>query len=152
MGLSYVAAISCGLLLVTGILAHIGQTLGDMENIVWIPGGWSVASAVSFSIAGGFTECRKVQAMASANGVRVLPHMWGTSIRLAATLHWQATIPDDPESLHPQPSLFEFDMTENALRTELALEPLRAVDGEVEVPQGPGLGIEIDRDLLERYS
>jgi len=104
------------------------------------------------SVAGGFTECRKVQAMASANGVRVLPHMWGTSIRLAATLHWQATIPDDPESLHPQPSLFEFDMTENALRTELALEPLRAVDGEVEVPQGPGLGIEIDRDLLERYS
>ena len=104
------------------------------------------------SIAGGFTECRKVQAMASANGVRVLPHMWGTSIRLAATLQWQATIPDDPESLHPQPSLFEFDMTENALRTELAAEPIRAVDGEVEVPQGPGLGIEIDRDLLERYS
>ena len=49
-------------------------------------------------------------------------------------------------------ALFEFDMTENALRTELALEPLRAVDGEVEVPQGPGLGVEIDRDLLERYS
>ncbi|KAG4437125.1 hypothetical protein IFR05_007387 [Cadophora sp. M221] len=56
MGLSYVAAISCGLVLVSGILAHIGQTLGDMENIVWIPGGWSVASAVSFSIAGGFSD------------------------------------------------------------------------------------------------
>lgn len=56
MGLSYVAAISCGLLLVTGILSHIGQTLGDMENIVWIPGGWSVASAVSFAIAGGFSD------------------------------------------------------------------------------------------------
>lgn len=56
MGLSYVAAISCGLVLVTGILAQIGTALGDIENIVWIPGGWSVASAVSFSIAGGFSD------------------------------------------------------------------------------------------------
>ena len=37
------------------------------------------------------------------------------------------------------------------LRTELAVEPMRAVDGEVAVPQGPGLGIEIDRDVLQRY-
>lgn len=56
MGMSYVAAISCGLVLVTGILAQIGTALNDMENIVWIPGGWSVASAVSFSIAGGFSD------------------------------------------------------------------------------------------------
>lgn len=56
MGLSYVAAISCGLVLVTGILAQIGTALGDTENIVWIPGGWSIASAVSFSIAGGFSD------------------------------------------------------------------------------------------------
>ncbi|KIM94667.1 hypothetical protein OIDMADRAFT_135585 [Oidiodendron maius Zn] len=56
MGLSYVAAISCGLVLVTGVLEQIGAALGDTENIVWIPGGWSVASAVSFSIAGGFSD------------------------------------------------------------------------------------------------
>jgi len=56
MGLSYVAAISCGLVLVSGILAQIGNALDDIENIVWIPGGWSVASAVSFSIAGGFSD------------------------------------------------------------------------------------------------
>jgi MFS family permease len=56
MGMSYVAAISCGLVLVTGILAQIGIALDDIENIVWIPGGWSVASAVSFSIAGGFSD------------------------------------------------------------------------------------------------
>ncbi len=104
------------------------------------------------SIAGGFTECRKIAAMASANYVRILPHMWGSSIRLAATLHWQATIPDSPKALNPIPSLFEFDMTENGLRTELAKAPIRAVDGFVPVPQEPGLGIEIDREVLERYA
>ena len=104
------------------------------------------------SIAGGFTECRLIAAMASANYVRVLPHMWGGHIRLAATAHWQATIPDTPDVLHPIPSLFECDMTENALRTDLAKNPIRAADGMIPVPQGPGLGIEIDRDVLEKYA
>lgn len=104
------------------------------------------------SVAGGFTECRKIAAMASANHVRLLPHMWGSSIRLAATIHWQATIPDAPEAVHPIPSLFEFDMTENRLRTDLAREPIRAVDGYVPVLQRPGLGIEIDREVLEQYA
>ena len=104
------------------------------------------------SIAGGFSECLKIQAMASANGVRVLPHMWGTAIRLAATLHWQATIPDHPQGLVPEPSLLEFDMTENKLRSELAREPIGMADGVVAVPQGPGLGIEIDRAVLEQYA
>ena len=104
------------------------------------------------SIAGGFTECRKIAAMASANHLRVLPHMWGSSIRLAATLHWQATIPDAPQALNPIPSLFEFDMTENRLRTDLAKVPIQAVEGYVDVPQEPGLGIEIDRTVLEKYA
>ena len=103
-------------------------------------------------VGGGFSECRKVAAMASANHVRVLPHMWGSSIRLAATLHWQATLPEQTEALEPEPSLLEFDLTENKLRTQLARQPIVAVDGKVEVPQGPGLGIEIDRAVLERYA
>ena len=104
------------------------------------------------SIAGGFSECRIIAAMASANYVRVLPHMWGSHIRLAATVHWQATIPDAPDALNPIPSLFEYDMTENELRTELAVNPIQAVDGEVPVPDAPGLGIEIDRGVLEKYA
>ncbi len=104
------------------------------------------------SIAGGFSECRHIAAMASANYVRVLPHMWGGHIRLAATVHWQATLPDAPDVLNPIPSLFEYDMTENGLRTELAVNPIRAVDGAVPVPDAPGLGIEIDRGALEKYA
>lgn len=56
MGLSYVPAIGTGLLLPLGILQQIGQTLGDTENILWMPGGWAIASAVSFSIAGGLSD------------------------------------------------------------------------------------------------
>lgn len=56
MGLSYVPSISCGLLLPSGILQQIGQELGDTDNIAWIPGGWSVASAVSFAVAGAVSD------------------------------------------------------------------------------------------------
>lgn len=56
MGLSYVPAVALGLVLVVGILAQIGTALDDMDNIAWIPGGWSVASAVSFAIAGGLSD------------------------------------------------------------------------------------------------
>ncbi len=102
-------------------------------------------------ICGGFTEFKKIAAMASANHVRVIPHMFGTAIRLAATLHLLATLPDFPRALEPFPTLLEYDMSENALRTELAREPIRHIDGMVSVPEGPGLGIEINRDLLEKY-
>jgi D-galactarolactone cycloisomerase len=102
-------------------------------------------------VCGGFTEFRKIAAMASANHVRVIPHMFGTSIRLAATLHLLAALPDTPRALEPFPTLLEYDMSENALRTELAREPIRHADGIVAVPQGPGLGIEIDREVLRRY-
>lgn len=103
------------------------------------------------SICGGFTEYRKIAAMASANHVRVLPHMFGTAIRLAATLQLLAALPDSPRSNVPFPTLLEYDMSENALRTELAKEPIRHTDGIVAIPQGPGLGIEINREVLAKY-
>jgi D-galactarolactone cycloisomerase len=102
-------------------------------------------------VCGGFTEFRKIAAMASANHVRIIPHMFGTAIRLAATLHLLAVLPDSPRALEPFPTLLEYDMSENALRTELAKEPIVHADGMVNVPQRPGLGIEINRDLLKKY-
>lgn len=102
-------------------------------------------------VCGGFTEFRKISAMASANHVRVIPHMFGTAIRLAATLHLSAALPDSPRAHVPFPALLEYDMSENALRTELAREPIRHKAGIVEVPQAPGLGIEIDREVLQKY-
>jgi D-galactarolactone cycloisomerase len=62
-----------------------------------------------------------------------------------------AALPDSPRAHEPFPALLEYDMSENALRTELAREPIRHSGGIVAVPQGPGLGIEIDREVLQRY-
>jgi MFS family permease len=56
MGLTYVPAIATAFLMPTQILQQIGMALGDTENIAWIPGGWSIGAAVSFSVAGGLSD------------------------------------------------------------------------------------------------
>ena len=55
------------------------------------------------SIAGGFTECRKVTAMASANHLRVLPHMWGSSIRLGRHIALASNNSRCPTGIKPHP-------------------------------------------------
>ena len=76
----------------------------------------------------------------------------GGNVRLAATLHYQATVPDLPKkSMVPFPCYCEYDMTENGLRTELGTQfPMK--DGWIDIPEGPGLGVEDNREVLEQYS
>ncbi|HOK19867.1 MAG TPA: enolase C-terminal domain-like protein, partial [Thermosynergistes sp.] len=102
--------------------------------------------------AGGLSECKKIAAMASAWGVRYLPHVWGSGVALAANLHLIATIQPASMSANPIEPIFEYDTTENPFRTELLLEPIIPQNGSLKIPQGPGLGIDVDRKVLNRYS
>ncbi|KAH7124198.1 hypothetical protein EDB81DRAFT_860973 [Dactylonectria macrodidyma] len=57
LALSFIAPISCGYVLVTGILVPIQTELGGRsDSITWLVGGWSVASSVSFSVAGALRD------------------------------------------------------------------------------------------------
>ncbi len=101
--------------------------------------------------AGGISECRKIAALASTHGVECVPHAWGSAIGLAATLHFLAALPDQPPSFKPMPPLLELEQCENPFRDLLAREPIVQLLGKVQVPTGAGLGIEIDRSVLDRY-
>ena len=102
-------------------------------------------------ICGGFAIMHRVQALADANHVRLLPHCWGSALSLAASLHFLATIPDGAPSITPTEPLLEYDRSENPLRDALLVDNLRQTGGYLPVPQGPGLGVTIDPDALERY-
>ena len=105
---------------------------------------------------GGITEMRNVAATANAFGIQVNPHLWGSPIMIAATLHVAASIPPCPPSREPEPyvqePVMEFDRTPSAIRETLVREPFDQVDGFVAVPTGPGLGIEIDETALARLA
>ena len=99
--------------------------------------------------AGGFTEGMRICELAGANRVHVIPHMFGSVVRLAATLHWLAAVPEDPRG--ELPHYLELDVTENGLRTGLSPTRFEVEDGFVRVPDRPGLGVEIDAEALRRY-
>jgi D-galactarolactone cycloisomerase len=103
--------------------------------------------------AGGLSECKKIADMAEAFGVRYNPHVWGTGIAIAASLQLLAVLPaHTPPSLKPLEPLLEFDRTEHPIRQALLTQPIEHARGVVRVPDGPGLGIEVDRAALARFA
>ena len=102
-------------------------------------------------ITGGLSETGKIAVLAQTWHVRCMPHVWGTGVALAAALHLIASLPDQPPSLNPLPKLLEMDRTENPIRENILVEPIQLVEGDALVPQGPGLGIEIDEAVLESF-
>jgi D-galactarolactone cycloisomerase len=103
--------------------------------------------------AGGLSECKKIADMAEAFGVRYNPHVWGTGIAIAASLQLLAVLPPHtPPSLAPLEPILEFDRTEHPIRQAILTQPIEHVGGLVAVPDGAGLGIEIDRQALARFA
>ncbi len=104
---------------------------------------------------GGITEMQRICAMANACGIQVNPHVWGSPVMIAATLHLAATLPPCPPAHNAQPYMqepvMEFDRTPSAIRQELCAVPFDQEDSFVRVPAGPGLGIEVDEEVVERF-
>ena len=71
---------------------------------------------------------------------------------LAAAVHFVASLSTYPHADNvPYPPLVEYDVGPNPLRDELLAEPLRLRDGMLDVPRGPGLGIALAEDAVERF-
>jgi D-galactarolactone cycloisomerase len=100
---------------------------------------------------GGFTACRHVMALAQAHGVQVNPHVWGSAIAQAASLQLIAAVPVAHHSVFAQEPIFEYDRSAHPFRQFLVREPVQQVNGWIDIPQRPGLGVEVDREILERY-
>ncbi len=106
---------------------------------------------------GGLSEAMKIAALASTFGVQVMPHVWGSGVALAAALHFAAALPPAPATANPvapgNEPMLEFDRNPNPLRDDLLTLPIALdADGTVRVPQGPGLGIALNDDVLRRYT
>lgn len=101
--------------------------------------------------AGGFTECRKIAALAQAWHTPIIPHVWASGIGLAASLQWLATLPPAPLALKPIEPMLEYDQSAHPFRQDLIFGAITMQGGRVRIPDGPGLGVEIDRRVLERY-
>ncbi|ESZ08242.1 galactonate dehydratase [Mesorhizobium sp. M1060] len=99
------------------------------------------------SHAGGITECRKIAAMAEAYDIAVAPHCPLGPIALAACLQLDAVsyncfIQEQSLGIH-------YNAANDLLDYAANKDVFRYEDGYVAIPDGPGLGVEIDEDYVK---
>jgi L-rhamnonate dehydratase len=92
---------------------------------------------------GGIGQWKRVAQAAATEGAWCVPHAFSTGILAAASLQLLAN--------QPVSHLIEWSMAGSPLNTSLVTPPLRMVGGSVDVPTGPGLGIELDETVVRRY-
>lgn len=93
---------------------------------------------------GGISEERRIAWMAEENGVRFIPHGWNTALGLAADLQLAAAFPNTD---------FVEYLTGSPYIDEIVVKPWQLdADGMLAIPAGPGLGIELNLEAVQRYS
>jgi L-alanine-DL-glutamate epimerase-like enolase superfamily enzyme len=93
---------------------------------------------------GGISEARKIGILASAFGKECIPHFSAGAVSLAANLHFGASL----SNIH----WFELTVDDNPLRSELAQCSNTVLDGQIHLHDAPGLGIELNQQILDKYS
>jgi L-alanine-DL-glutamate epimerase-like enolase superfamily enzyme len=115
-----------------GTLADIGQFI-DVASVDYIQ--------PSITKIGGVSAMLKIADMARRAGTKVAPHSPYFGPGLIATIHFAASLPQPPAI-----ERYYVDMEANPLG-----EWIEAPGGFMRVPNGPGLGIEVDEAVLEKY-
>lgn len=95
---------------------------------------------------GGLTEIRRIADLCEILGAEVVPHGWKTGITSAAGRHFQAACPASPVFEYVSPHVFD-----SPLRRELVSPEPAVVEGYMDLPTGPGLGIELNDELVARW-
>ena len=118
---------------------------GRHEIREWIERGRVAVVQPNITRSGGLSEMRRIADMADMHGVDVIPHGWKTGITAAAGRHFQAACPASPLFEYVSPKVFD-----SVLRRELTSPEPELKEGTMALPQGPGLGIELNEDLVAR--
>ena len=93
---------------------------------------------------GGISQARRIAWMAEECGVRFIPHGWNTALGLAADLHLASANPNTDMVEYLTGSPFIDDLVET--RWQLDSEGMLAI------PNGPGLGISLNMDAVEKHT
>ncbi|MBX3001339.1 MAG: mandelate racemase/muconate lactonizing enzyme family protein [Caldilineaceae bacterium] len=93
---------------------------------------------------GGISEERRIAWMAQENGVRFIPHGWNTALGLAADLQLSSAFPDTDLVEYITGSPYLDDLVVGGWRLD--------EEGMLAIPNGPGLGVDLDPDAVARFT
>jgi L-alanine-DL-glutamate epimerase-like enolase superfamily enzyme len=112
----------------------------------WLERGGVSVVQPNIGRGGGLTEIRRIAELCELHGAEVIPHGWKTGITSAVGRHFQAACPAAPLFEYVSPKVFD-----SPLRRELVSPEPVLNDGFMELPTAPGLGIELNEALVERW-
>ena len=92
---------------------------------------------------GGLTETMRIAQLAHDRHRPVVNHSFKSGINIAASLHFLAAVPNS--------FIFEYCVSQSPLRQYLTKQTFNVKGGMVKVPEEPGLGIELNEDIVNKY-
>ena len=91
----------------------------------------------------GVTGFQKVIQLTAQSAQSFNAHTWSSAINTAASIHLTASAPNY--------IVFELKPLPSPMQHELVTNPIEQKDGWVAVPEGPGLGVEVDERVVRKY-
>ncbi|MFB6192521.1 MAG: mandelate racemase/muconate lactonizing enzyme family protein [Haloarculaceae archaeon] len=99
----------------------------------------------------GFTGCWRAVEACVGRDVTFVPHQFGTALGQVANAHLTAAAPEAELLEYPVFGTDTAGMYPFPLAEDILVDDLDVSDGEMTVPDGPGLGVEVDMDVVEEY-
>ncbi len=94
------------------------------------------------NLCGGMSECKKICEYANVYDITVQLHVCGSPIATAAALHLEASIPNFLIHEHHTNALKDY-------MKQICVQNYQPVEGELTVPDTPGIGIELNEDFIK---
>lgn len=105
-------------------------------------GGIDVAQ-VDVTRVGGLARAKRIGWDAAERRRLCVNHSYKTGVNIAASLHFVAALPNT--------HYFEYCVEQGALRKSLTRQTFPVIDGNVSVPEEPGLGVALDEEIIAKY-
>jgi L-alanine-DL-glutamate epimerase-like enolase superfamily enzyme len=122
---------------------------GEHDATAWgfrelIDGGHLDVVQPDMTRCGGLTDGLRIAKLAEEKGVVCMPHAWKSGIVKAASLHMNAILPGE--------RLQEYCVAGTPINEALTIQRHPLKDGYVDVPTGPGLGVDLDPEILAHFT
>ena len=100
---------------------------------------------------GGITGAKHISILAQSFGIEVNPHVWGSAVAQSASIHFIASLPATNHSLFTRQPILEYDQSDHPFRQKLLKNPIKMNKGYIIVQESPGLGIELNKEIINKY-
>lgn len=120
-----------------------GEEICDIKEMVAMMEAGIDVVQVDVTRVGGLTRSKRMGWDAADRHRLCVNHSYKTGINIAASLHFVAALPNT--------HYFEYCVEQGALRQTLTKQKFPVVDGDITVPEEPGLGVDLDETIVAKY-